>query len=934
MNFKINTKKIMFFLGMCLLVAFGWRFLVNTGKLCSFFYIDSSKIDISNLMFYTWQVQVTIALISISLTSLIVGNLERKIFGQNIKEILMITTKFQLTYIDKIILVILLSVINFWFIIYNNLPGLIVMFIFSIIGVLDLIIDSYSIVFNPEKYEYRVRNYVDLNLQKALKGKVNVLDELINNLEVNNKALIKNNNVKLLQKNIDFLFEIIIKINNNVVDKNNNIVNNLIDSYEKSMVDTGINLVENNYIESVIYIINIIKDDKFKCRNKKNLIGQLVNILFDKIKEVCSIEIYIKIIDYFIEVIQDINNKDEKTKEVDYIINGINKSIVIVAKYLVANNYIDTLIQFINRIRNDEFNYTDKKYLIEELLEVLIHKTKEVCSDDIYDKIIKFILDDIFDDVDFNYIDKSFLSRCQFDCFYWIYRNDKLSSFSRKEHMEKYISLLIPSEFGQLDLDKYYVEKLSIYFISHKLIINNDIETFGKIYKELYERNAFSLNLDNENISYEIVITINIFIYYILFKENACEESFREKVKKFLFYKADNETKYTLNIKDFVINIGKNIWDSYRNIKDEMPMNGWEYCPRGSAKQLIIKDAIDEYFMFYSIANINDYMYTDLISSNFDRQLCFKTIQCFNEEGILNSSVLKDFKEFINIYFDSNDDEKINRKMKNFYYTINKLYVKLLIEQEETEYCKTDILNESIKKLKCNITDRIKNSSEYIYTSIDSNDVENITYKSELETSVLTQRSPLMGKTYEDYIIEDIWNGILKIVGSVGYKYNVYNKNKNKISKLFKLIKEKEIEIKSIVNNSMKDNFFINYNEDDNDKNSLNKFQDNLNKIFVSKRGKDDTLLLHEDELKIRIEISGINVAQMSDDDIEEYISNYKVGENKYRVNVVNHIKLIFTKDEIKKYFVYKYKMITIKYKINHNIKENEVIAIEYNMNL
>ena len=36
------------------------------------------------------------------------------------------------------------------------------------------------------------------------------------------------------------------------------------------------------------------------------------------------------------------------------------------------------------------------------------------------------------------------------------------------------------------------------------------------------------------------------------------------------------------------------------------------------------------------------------------------------------------------------------------------------------------------------------------------------------------------------------------------------------------------------------------------------------------------------------------------------------------------YLELLY-KDEIKKYFIYEYKMITIKYKINHNIKEYRI---------
>ncbi|EOU2018723.1 hypothetical protein C5S21_14870, partial [Clostridium perfringens] len=225
MRFKINIHKILLYIIMITLVAFAWNFMVNTEKLPSFFYLNSKNVNIENLMFYTWQVQVTIALISISLTSLIISNLETKIYGQSIKDILMITNKFQLTYIDKIILVILLSVINLWAIMYNSLPILVIIFIFSIIGVLDLILDSFNILFNPSEYEVKVKKYIDNNVRNLLEDKDNNINEIIKNIKSSSKVSIISGNIIEVDKNNKYLLHILGKIASGENDDINPIIN-------------------------------------------------------------------------------------------------------------------------------------------------------------------------------------------------------------------------------------------------------------------------------------------------------------------------------------------------------------------------------------------------------------------------------------------------------------------------------------------------------------------------------------------------------------------------------------------------------------------------------------------------------------------------------------------------------------------------------------
>lgn len=66
---------------------------------------------------------------------------------------------------------------------------------------------------------------------------------------------------------------------------------------------------------------------------------------------------------------------------------------------------------------------------------------------------------------------------------------------------------------------------------------------------------------------------------------------------------------------------------------------------------------------------------------------------------------------------------------------------------------------------------------------------------------------------------------------------------------------------------------------------------------------------------------------------MEEEVLQYKIDESRYKVNIANNIFAIFTESQIKEYFRYKYKVIELKIRINHNINKNEVIEINFNKN-
>lgn len=841
MRFNINIKKIVLYLILIGAVALGWSLCVNTGRLPAFFYLDSKTINIENLMFYTWQVQVTIALISISLTSLIIGNLETRIYGQSIKSILMITNKLQVTYIDKIILVILLSVINLWAIIYNSLSTLMVIFIFSVIGVLDLILDSFNILFNPAKYEYKVKKYIDNNVNMLLEEKDNDLTEIIKNIRVSNKSLIASGSV-----------------------------------------------------------------------------GEV-----DKINK------------YLLDILEKITSKDS-SRVISQIINSIEECIVTSIELLKDNNYIEECIIMTNQLLNQQVKKEYMNWIVEEGLNKLIDKAKENGSHETFKKISEYLLYDIFSIMDLKNINKSIISTTLYRYFYWIYNNDIINNFVKRQIVLGFVNQVVPSQFEIFDDDKYKEEynirKLVIYKISKMLIENNDKRLFGELVESIYKNNAFSLNLDKPNKNYEIAITISIFLYYIIVKEEACEKQLKEIVKEFVYQKIENGTKYNRNIKEVVNQIGVYIWDSYEVIKKEMPMEGWEYMPSGAAKCTIMDRVIDEYFLFYSIVSIDYYEYEEYINKKFNLNDCYRILSYYDDNGALKNTFINAFKEYLKIYSDGLEYDTLEVDIKVIFNITNKLYAKLIIEQEKSYY-EMQKVTDNIEKLKRDIVTNIKKCGKYIYTDFKEGKFRSIDYKNDnISTSVLAEKVQLLDGKYEDIVLDDIWYNILNMIGNIGYKVEIEYTEDNRIKNLLSFIESKNLNINSVVNNTLSNNWYLKYNQKDEDRLLLEKFEEDLNTIEINNKV-SYALLLKENNLKVFIQLEEVYVKDISDEEIGEKIKKYIMVEDKYKVNIVNDVWALFTESQIKEYFRYKFKVIEFKAKINHNVKKNEVIEIKFNKN-
>ncbi|AJG91154.1 hypothetical protein I6G77_28020 (plasmid) [Bacillus tropicus] len=132
-------------------------------------YIKILDSDYRSFLNATWQVQTSIAILTITFITLILARLDARILGFKLTEVMLLrSNKFQLNYWEKVWLNTLTVVINFFYVAHANLTGVSIIFLISSILTISLLRESLNIVIKPEEYENEIKMYILKELDQAI----------------------------------------------------------------------------------------------------------------------------------------------------------------------------------------------------------------------------------------------------------------------------------------------------------------------------------------------------------------------------------------------------------------------------------------------------------------------------------------------------------------------------------------------------------------------------------------------------------------------------------------------------------------------------------------------------------------------------------------------------------------------------------------------
>ncbi|MBS3199861.1 hypothetical protein [Turicibacter bilis] len=276
----MNVIKIGIFTFLISIVIFVYTVVIDQGFFPSFFYIDGTNRDIESLVNTIWGIQVTISLVSITLVSIIVGKMDRKLYGLKISDLLAIHKKsyFKLTYFECIGLVVILAGINIFSVIHVSLPATMLFFIINLILLGYILLKTYDVLTKEEQYIQMSGEYLQSELMLKVENKPSRFIELLKNLLEETQLAIYTNNILVIQENLECLFLFLKRISN--IENNESVLKEILSVYEELMKQLLKSRFQGLYIQTLKSFLSLE-------RCTQTLIAHFIDMQIDNLSEFC-----------------------------------------------------------------------------------------------------------------------------------------------------------------------------------------------------------------------------------------------------------------------------------------------------------------------------------------------------------------------------------------------------------------------------------------------------------------------------------------------------------------------------------------------------------------------------------------------------------------------------------------------------------------------
>lgn len=166
---KWSLSKMILTLSLIIIIGIlgSWTFENSYFDSLDFLLISYDKI--AGLTMTIWQVQAVVVSISIALIAMTIGFSKDKVYGKNIMHFVFIEDKtFFHSKAELILILLILIFINYFFVAYEYLFGVVLILFISILGVMVLTYYTLSLLMSYEK----VKEQVKINITEEFKQKL------------------------------------------------------------------------------------------------------------------------------------------------------------------------------------------------------------------------------------------------------------------------------------------------------------------------------------------------------------------------------------------------------------------------------------------------------------------------------------------------------------------------------------------------------------------------------------------------------------------------------------------------------------------------------------------------------------------------------------------------------------------------------------------
>ncbi|CCU79049.1 hypothetical protein HSACCH_01055 [Halanaerobium saccharolyticum subsp. saccharolyticum DSM 6643] len=357
-------------------------------------------------------------------------------------------------------------------------------------------------------------------------------------------------------------------------------------------------------------------------------------------------------------------NASSSNKEITKVLHELLKDNV---NTLIKNDYITEAKEFILESYNKFFELEEPKFKLDLYIEVQSWMEKLRYYDRVQLKKIKpidlinYFYKNPVKRLNYGSLDKDLFSRYS----YIITQNSKLN------FKEKY------NIFYRLLERNILINKnenmLTALEILKTLLDFEDIKMFARGINYV-----LNMSVSKEKESNIIILTLSIYFYYIIYKNEEIHNGFRNNLKKVVegIEIIDFTSHFSKNVvfpKEIILN--ENIFKYYEKVRDLL-LNQlkWEETPTinfsGEAHIMKMPFVIKEFFVFYVFTYGNVYLEKD-INNNLSEDELFSILDSFfDNEGELKENIKSNYNNFLELY----KTEKQQDKIKEFYQLFNKTY--------------------------------------------------------------------------------------------------------------------------------------------------------------------------------------------------------------------------------------------------------------------
>ncbi|MEK5216695.1 hypothetical protein [Psychrobacillus sp. FSL H8-0487] len=115
-----------------------------------------------------WQVHAGVVTLTIAMMALIVGLNKEERYGMKTLEYVLVVGRKIYKYQDEIILSIILIFIQYWFVAYQALAGVVLLFAFNIVIICHMLYTSIKLSIYDGEVSKEIKNYILIECKKAI----------------------------------------------------------------------------------------------------------------------------------------------------------------------------------------------------------------------------------------------------------------------------------------------------------------------------------------------------------------------------------------------------------------------------------------------------------------------------------------------------------------------------------------------------------------------------------------------------------------------------------------------------------------------------------------------------------------------------------------------------------------------------------------------